>query len=70
MGFLQNGPIYLFLGIFHQKVMDSKKFLGSFEHDFCSCGQQRNGYFQKFASAKLNLDSISSDLCLFKQTRI
>ena len=70
MGFSQNGPIYLYLGRFPQKVMDFKRFLGSSEHNFCSCGQQRNGSFQKFASAKLNLDFISSDLGLFKQTRI
>ena len=70
MGFLQNGPIYLYPGRFPQKVMDSKRFLRSSEHDFCSCGRQRKGSFQKFANAKLNLDSISSKLCLFKQARI
>ena len=70
MGFSQNGPIYLYPGRFPQKVMDSKIFLGSSEHDFCSCGRQRNGSFQKFASAKLNLDFIFSNLCLFKKTGI
>ena len=36
-------------------MMDSRRFWGSFEHDFCSCGRQRNGCFQKFACAELNL---------------
>ena len=36
-------------------MMDSRRFRGSFEHDFCSCGRQRNGCFQKFACAELNL---------------
>ena len=36
-------------------MMDSRIFRGSFEHNFCSCGRQRNGSFQKFACAELNL---------------
>ena len=40
-----------------QKMMDSRRLGGSFEHDFCSCGRQRNGSFQKLAYAELNLVS-------------
>ena len=36
-------------------MMDFRRFRGSFEHDFCSCGRQRNGCFQKFACAELIL---------------
>ena len=52
MGFLQNGPIYLYSGRFLQKAMDSRIFSGSSERDFGSYGRQ------KFAYVKLNLDSI------------
>ena len=38
-------------------MKDSRRLRGSFEHDFCSCGQQRNWSFQKFACAELNLVS-------------
>ena len=55
---------------FPHKVMDYDIFSRFFEHGFCSCGQQRNRFFQKFASTKLNSDSISSYVFLFKQTRI
>ena len=36
-------------------MMDFGIFLGFYERDFCSCGRQRNGCFQKFACAELNL---------------
>ena len=38
-------------------MMDSRRFQGSFEHDFCSYSRQRNWSFQKFACAELNLVS-------------
>ena len=56
MGFPQIRPIYLYSGIFRQKMMDYRIFLGSSEPDFYSCDRQGNGSFQKFASAKLKLD--------------
>ena len=37
-------------------MMDSMRFSGSSEPDFYSCGRQGNDSFQKFASAKLELD--------------
>ena len=49
-------------------MMDSRRFQGSFEHDFGSCGRQQNVCFQKFACTELNsFFWISFDCCLFKQ---
>ena len=67
--FWRTGPFSFTQRDFPRKWGILRDFWDPLITSFAVAANRETDFFQKFASAKLNLDSIASDFCLFKQKK-